>query len=83
MELLQRHPCRGSEARWCRDQAVGFLETKARAPGHIVGAVNRGRLSLAGLVLRPDSSGSTCWSGRSRSLKHPLYPGMLMLQHYQ
>ena len=30
LELLQRYPCRGSEARWSPDDAVAFLETKAR-----------------------------------------------------
>jgi hypothetical protein len=29
LELLQRYPCRGSEARWSPDEAIGFLETKA------------------------------------------------------
>ena len=30
LELLQRYPCRGSEARWSPDDAIAFLETKAR-----------------------------------------------------
>jgi hypothetical protein len=30
LELLQRYPCRGSEARWSPDEAIAFLETKAR-----------------------------------------------------
>ena len=30
LELLQRYPCRGSEARWSPDEEIGFLETKAR-----------------------------------------------------
>lgn len=30
LELLQRYPCRGSDARWSPDEAVAFLETKAR-----------------------------------------------------
>ena len=29
LELLQRYPCRGSEARWSADEAIAFLETKA------------------------------------------------------
>jgi len=28
LELLQRYPCRGSEARWSPDDAIAFLETK-------------------------------------------------------
>ena len=30
LELLQRYPCRGSEARWSPDEAIAFLETKTR-----------------------------------------------------
>jgi hypothetical protein len=30
LELLQRYPCRGSEARWSPDDAIAFLETKTR-----------------------------------------------------
>ena len=30
LELLQRYPCRGNDARWSPDEAVAFLETKAR-----------------------------------------------------
>jgi len=30
LELLQRYPCRGSEARWSSDDAIAFLETKTR-----------------------------------------------------
>ena len=30
LELLQRYPCRGSEARWSPNDAIAFLETKAR-----------------------------------------------------
>lgn len=30
LELLQRYPCRGSEARWSADDAIAFLETKTR-----------------------------------------------------
>ena len=30
LELLQRYPCRGSEARWSPYDAIAFLETKAR-----------------------------------------------------
>jgi hypothetical protein len=30
LELLQRYPCRGSEARWSPEDAIAFLETKAR-----------------------------------------------------
>jgi hypothetical protein len=30
LELLQRYPCRGSDARWSPDDAIAFLETKAR-----------------------------------------------------
>ena len=30
LELLQRYPCRGSEARWSSDDAISFLETKTR-----------------------------------------------------
>ena len=30
LELLQRYHCRGSEARWSADDAIAFLETKAR-----------------------------------------------------
>jgi hypothetical protein len=30
LELLQRYPCRGSEARWSPDEAIAFLETKIR-----------------------------------------------------
>jgi len=28
LELLQRYPCRGSQARWSPDEAITFLETK-------------------------------------------------------
>jgi hypothetical protein len=28
--LLQRYPCRGNDARWSSDDAIAFLETKAR-----------------------------------------------------
>jgi hypothetical protein len=28
LELLQRYPCRGSEARWSPDEAIGFLEPR-------------------------------------------------------
>ncbi|QPN58854.1 hypothetical protein H8F24_06770 [Synechococcus sp. CBW1002] len=30
LELLQRYPCRGNDARWSPDDAIAFLETKAR-----------------------------------------------------
>jgi hypothetical protein len=30
LELLQRYPCRGSEARWSPDDAIAFLEIKTR-----------------------------------------------------
>jgi hypothetical protein len=30
LELLQRYPCRGSEACWSPDDAIAFLETKTR-----------------------------------------------------
>ena len=30
LELLQRYPCRGSEARWSPDDAIAFLGTKTR-----------------------------------------------------
>ena len=30
LELLQRYPCRGSDARWSADDAIAFLETKTR-----------------------------------------------------
>lgn len=30
LELLQRYPCRGSQARWSPDEAITFLETKTR-----------------------------------------------------
>jgi len=30
LELLQRYPCRGSEARWSPDDAIAFLEAKTR-----------------------------------------------------
>jgi hypothetical protein len=30
LELLQRYPCHGSEARWSPDDAIAFLETKTR-----------------------------------------------------
>lgn len=30
LELLQRYPCSGSEARWSPDEAIAFLETKTR-----------------------------------------------------
>lgn len=30
LELLQRYPCRSSEARWSPDDAIAFLETKTR-----------------------------------------------------
>ena len=30
LELLQRYPCRGTDARWSPDDAIAFLETKAR-----------------------------------------------------
>ncbi len=30
LELLQRYPCRGNDARWSSDDAIAFLETKAR-----------------------------------------------------
>jgi hypothetical protein len=30
LELLQRYPCRGSEARWSPDEAITFLEAKTR-----------------------------------------------------
>lgn len=30
LELLQRYPCRSNDARWSPDDAIAFLETKAR-----------------------------------------------------
>ena len=30
LELLQRYPCRGTDGRWSPDDAIAFLETKAR-----------------------------------------------------
>lgn len=30
LELLQRYPCRGSEARWSPDEVIAFLEAKTR-----------------------------------------------------